>query len=62
MSVIEKRPKLIVFTIEECPVCGQKMKRPFQAGDYITKETTKCSKCSNTLRISLIYAENAKQS
>lgn len=49
--------KLSVYTIEECPACGQKTKRAFQVGDYITKEGAKCSKCGNTTKITLIYAE-----
>jgi rRNA maturation protein Nop10 len=57
----DRRSKLLVYTIEECPVCGQKTKRAFQVGDYITKESSKCSKCGNLTRISLIYAESSKQ-
>ena len=49
--------KLSVYTIEECPACGQKTKRAFQAGDYITKDGAKCSKCGNITKITLIYAE-----
>ncbi|HUI00678.1 MAG TPA: hypothetical protein VLX56_03505 [Nitrososphaerales archaeon] len=51
------KTKLSVFTIEECPACGQKTKRPFQTGDYVTKDGAKCSKCGNTTRCTLIYAE-----
>ncbi len=49
--------KLSVYTIEECPACGQKTKRAFQAGDYITKDGAKCSKCGNVTKMTLIYAE-----
>lgn len=60
---LDKKSKLLVYTIEECPVCNQKTKRAFQVGDYITKDGAKCAKCSNTTRISLVYAEAApKQS
>ncbi|MDA4117888.1 MAG: hypothetical protein OK455_06040 [Thaumarchaeota archaeon] len=55
----DAKKKLNVFTIEECPACGQKTKRPFQIGDYVTKEAAKCSKCGNVTRITLIYAEPA---
>jgi len=58
--VTDKKAKYTVFTIEECPVCGQKTKRNFQAGDYITKDGAKCTKCGNQTRISLIYAESTK--
>jgi rRNA maturation protein Nop10 len=57
----DRKSKLLVYTIEECPVCGQKTKRAFQVGDYVTKEASKCSKCGNTTRISLIFAESSKQ-
>jgi rRNA maturation protein Nop10 len=51
------KTRFSVYTIEECPACGQKTKRPFQVGDYITKDGAKCSKCGNTTKITLIYAE-----
>jgi rRNA maturation protein Nop10 len=53
------KTKLNVFTIEECPACGQKTKRAFQVGDYITKDGANCSKCGNVTKITLIYAEPA---
>ena len=55
----DKKSKLLVYTIEECPACGQKTKRAFQVGDYITKEAANCTKCGNPTRISLVYAEPA---
>jgi rRNA maturation protein Nop10 len=51
------KARLSVFTIEECPACGQKTKRAFQVGDYITKDGANCSKCGNATKITLIYAE-----
>lgn len=51
------KAKFNVYTIEECPACGQKTKRAFQVGDYITKDGAACSKCGNTTKITLIYAE-----
>lgn len=60
---LDKKSKLLVYTIEECPVCGQKTKRAFQVGDYVTKDSAACTKCGNATRISLVYAEAApKQS
>jgi rRNA maturation protein Nop10 len=53
----DKKNKFIVYTIEECPVDGQKTKRAFQLGDYVTKEGAKCSKCGNPTKITMIYAE-----
>ena len=58
----DKKSKLLVYTVEECPVCGQKTKRAFTVGDYITKDGGKCTKCGNTARVSLVYAENTKPS
>jgi rRNA maturation protein Nop10 len=51
------KAKFTVYTIEECPACGQKTKRAFQVGDYITKDGANCSKCGNVTKITLIYAE-----
>ena len=51
------KPKFLVYTIEECPACGQKTKRAFQLGDYVTKDGANCSKCGNVTKITLIYAE-----
>ena len=51
------KAKFLVYTIEECPVDGQKTKRAFQLGDYVTKEGAKCSKCGNATKITMIYAE-----
>lgn len=59
----DKKSKLLVYTIEECPVDGQKTKRAFQVGDFVTKDAAKCAKCGNTTKITLVYAEPAlKQS
>ena len=51
------KTRFSVYTIEECPACGQKTKRAFQLGDYITKDGANCSKCGNATKITLIYAE-----
>ena len=51
------KSKFNVYTIEECPACGQKTKRAFQVGDYITRDGAKCTKCGNVTKITLIYAE-----
>ncbi len=53
----DRKSRLTVYTIEECPVCAQKTKRPFQVGDYVTKDGGKCPKDGNTMRITMIYAE-----
>jgi rRNA maturation protein Nop10 len=58
----DKKSKLLVYSIEECPVCGQKTKRAFTIGDYVTKEGAKCTKCGNATRVTLVYAESTKPS
>lgn len=58
----DKKSKLLVYSVEECPVCGQKTKRAFVVGDYVTKDGSKCAKCGNQARVSLVYAESLKPS
>jgi len=58
----DKKSKLLVYSVEECPVCGQKTKRAFAVGDYVTKDGSKCPKCGNQARVSLVYAESTKPS
>jgi ribosomal protein L32 len=55
----DKKPFKIV-TVEECSSCGLKMKRPFQFGDYIFKEGSKCQKCGSKTMINAIYKEELK--
>jgi len=58
----DKKTKLLVYTIEECPACGQKTKRAFAVGDYVTKDGAKCTECGNQTKVSLVYAEGLKPS
>ena len=58
----DRKSKLLVYSVEECPVCAQKTKRAFAVGDYVTKDGAKCTKCGNQARISLVYAESQKPS
>ncbi|MGP8124573.1 MAG: hypothetical protein ACLQEQ_01720 [Nitrososphaerales archaeon] len=58
----DKKSKLLVYSVEECPVCGLKTKRAFAVGDYVTKDGSKCTKCGNQARVSLVYAESTKPS
>jgi uncharacterized protein (UPF0212 family) len=58
----DKKSKLLVYSIDECPVCAQKTKRAFVVGDYITKDSSKCTKCGNQTRVGLVYAESSKPS
>jgi rRNA maturation protein Nop10 len=59
-SIGEKRPKMPVFTVEECPKCGTKTKRAFKNGDYVYKEGSDCPKCGTKTLITQIFAELIK--
>jgi len=52
-----KPSDLHIFTIEECPVCKQKLKRDFRVGDYIMGAGGTCEKCQTKRTIVLIYGE-----
>jgi hypothetical protein len=56
-SIGEKRPKMPVFTIEDCQSCGTKTKRAFKLGDYVYKEGGECAKCHAKTLITMIFAE-----
>lgn len=49
------------FTIEQCDSCHKELKRKFNVGDFIFKETIQCSSCKGTLRISKIFGEVIKE-
>ncbi|MDA4122495.1 MAG: hypothetical protein OK456_04850 [Thaumarchaeota archaeon] len=57
----EKLPR-VVYTIVECQSCHAKVKRPFNAGDFVTREEGACSSCSGNKRTSLIYSEEVAKS
>ncbi|HJN58265.1 MAG TPA: hypothetical protein QGF52_04555 [Nitrososphaerales archaeon] len=58
-----KKPKFTVYTIEVCPSCDFKTKRPFAPGDYVFQESAECSHCKKAKsRIKMIYAEPIKKS
>ncbi len=56
-SIGEKRPKMPVFTIEDCQSCNTKTKRAFKLGDYVYKEGGECAKCHAKTLITMIFAE-----
>jgi hypothetical protein len=57
-----KKPKFNVYTIEVCPSCNFKTKRPFESGDYVFQESAECSHCKKAKgRIEMIYAEPIKK-
>lgn len=56
-AIGEKRPKMPVFTVEDCQSCGTKTKRAFKMGDYVYREGGECAKCHGKTLISMIFAE-----
>lgn len=48
------------FTIEQCESCNKESKRKFKEGDFIFKESSKCTQCQGKLRISKIFGEIIK--
>jgi len=59
--VSSKRQNMKVFTIELCPSCNFKTKRPFEIGDYVFKISAECEHCKKDKNIiEMIYAETIK--
>ncbi len=57
-----KRQDYQVYTVEVCPACNFKSKRPFEIGDFVFKTNGECSHCKNAkTKIEMIYAESTKQ-
>jgi hypothetical protein len=58
-----KRQNYQVYTVEVCPTCNFKAKRPFEIGDFVFKVAGECSHCKkDKTRIEMIYAESTKRS
>lgn len=53
----ESKEKHLVYTIEQCKVCGVKNKRTFKVGDYVYKDGGSCIKCKGNTLVIMIYAE-----
>jgi len=45
------------YTAEKCDSCKKEIKRKFNEGDYIFKETTSCESCKGQMRIEKIFGE-----
>ncbi len=58
----KKKPKLTVYTIEECGSCHLKTKHGFKEGDFVHKREGQCHSCKGNLMITMIYAEAVKVS
>ncbi len=48
-----------LVTVEECPRCGVRLKRPFSDGDYVGKEGGTCDFCGSRMYVRMIYVEAA---
>lgn len=46
-----------LVTVETCPQCGLKEERTYTEGDFVRKETSACSKCGTTKKITAIFVE-----
>jgi len=56
--VKKKEPKPEIYTEETCQACGEKMRRPFEDGDYVFKSGSSCKKCSRgSILMTAIYGE-----
>ncbi len=62
MIFFRKKQEIIdPYTVEQCNSCNTSKKRKFAEGDYIFKETGKCSSCNNgQMLISKIFGEVVK--
>jgi hypothetical protein len=47
-----------IYTEQVCSRCGEKERRPFEQGDYVFRQGTRCKKCdSSDTMISAVYGE-----
>ena len=53
----KKEEKRTPYTVQKCKSCNNEIKRKFNEGDYIFKETLPCESCKGLLRIEKIYGE-----
>ncbi len=58
--IFRKKDETIVpFTIEQCNSCNAISKRKFKEGDFIFKNTDKCSSCDGQMLIAKIFGETS---
>jgi len=53
----KKEEQRTSFTVEKCNSCNKEIKRKFNEGDYIFKETLSCDSCKGKMRIEKIFGE-----
>ncbi len=57
MIFSKKEEKRTPYTVEKCNSCNGEIKRKFNTGDFIFKETKACESCKGQLRIEKIFGE-----
>jgi hypothetical protein len=51
-------PKPTMYAEQTCSGCGNRMKRPFEQGDYVFMVGARCAKCNSAATmVTAIYAE-----
>lgn len=56
--IFSKKKEIITpYSIEQCGSCKAISKRKFVDGDYVFKNTNKCSSCNGQMSISRIFGE-----
>lgn len=54
----KKEPPLpTIYTEETCDSCKDKLRRPFEQGDYVFAAGASCKKCHSQTMISAVYGE-----
>jgi hypothetical protein len=58
--IFRKKDETIVpYTIEQCNSCNAISKRKFKEGDFVFKNTDKCSSCKGQILIAKIFGETS---
>ena len=57
MIFSKKEEQRTPFTVEICNSCNKEVKRKFNEGDYLFKETLSCDLCKGKMRIDQIFGE-----
>jgi hypothetical protein len=58
--IFRKKDETIVpYTVEQCNSCNSISKRKFKQGDFVFKNTDKCSSCNGQMLIAKIFGETS---
>ena len=61
MMFSKKKETVIPYSVEECGSCKAISKRKFKEGDYIFKNTDKCSSCNGQMLVVKVFGEVFKE-